>query len=89
MHVYKITKIYTPVVQLKNTDACHIKLGNLAIVSIQRSVFKPMFSKEYPESHKFYKPTTASDWHKIMSTYSTYPKFICKWLFIVVRGSGT
>ena len=64
MHVYKITEIYTPVIQLKNTDACHINLGNLAIMSIQRSVFKPMFSKEYPESHKFYKPTTASDWHK-------------------------
>ena len=49
---------------LKNTDACLINLGNLAIMSIQRSVFKPMFSKEYPELHKFYKPTTASDWHK-------------------------
>ena len=47
MHVYKITEIYTPVIQLTNTDACHIKLGNLAIMSIQRSVFKPMFSKEY------------------------------------------
>lgn len=87
MHVYKVTEIYTPVIQLTDTDACHIKLGNLAIMSIQRSVFKPMFSKKYPESHKFYKPTTASDWHKCQPIVLTL--IYLKWLFIVVRGSGT